>query len=53
MMRRKKKPKSCKPQEDERQRKAHEALEKLGAEAAREILAFEIVRQSNKGAKAS
>ena len=53
MIRRKRKAEKPKPQEDERQRKAHEALEKLGAEAAQEILAFEIVRQSNKGAKAS
>jgi hypothetical protein len=52
MMRRKKKQPPCKPQDDERQRKAREALEKLGSEAAREILAFEIVRLS-KGAKPS
>lgn len=53
MMRRKKKPETPKPHEDERQRQAREALDKLGVEAAREILAFEIVRLRKERAKPS
>jgi hypothetical protein len=51
MMRRKKKWTPCKPQDDEKQREAMAALDKLGKEAAREILAFEHLRLKNKEAK--